>query len=141
MGNVTVADGVTAWVGGFVGWEDADTTITASYSTGIPTAGSGQVVGGFVGLLGTEGPRNAIVPLYSMEVPAAGSGQHADRSAGSPQFVDNSYCYWDTTTSGTTIGVGSGSSAGVTGMTDAQFRVVLFRAKERFRRAYPRGPE
>jgi RNA polymerase sigma-70 factor (ECF subfamily) len=26
------------------------------------------------------------------------------------------------------------------GMTDAQFRVVLFRAKERFRRAYPHGP-
>lgn len=25
------------------------------------------------------------------------------------------------------------------GMTDAQFRVVLFRAKERFRRAYPHG--
>ncbi|HVW08090.1 MAG TPA: sigma-70 family RNA polymerase sigma factor [Bryobacteraceae bacterium] len=25
------------------------------------------------------------------------------------------------------------------GMTDAQFRVVLFRAKERFRRAYPNG--
>jgi RNA polymerase sigma-70 factor (ECF subfamily) len=25
------------------------------------------------------------------------------------------------------------------GMTDAQFRVVLFRAKERFRKAYPRG--
>ena len=24
-------------------------------------------------------------------------------------------------------------------MTDAQFRVVLFRAKERFRRVYPRG--
>ena len=27
------------------------------------------------------------------------------------------------------------------GMTDAQFRVVLFRAKERFRRAYPRSSE
>jgi len=26
-------------------------------------------------------------------------------------------------------------------MTDAQFRVVLFRAKERFRRAYPSGPK
>ena len=26
-------------------------------------------------------------------------------------------------------------------MTDAQFRVVLFRAKERFRRVYPRGPK
>ena len=86
-----------ASVGGLVGENDAGATITQSYSTGaVSSSDPAGSVGGFIG----------------------------NNDSTTPSDVDGNY--FDTLTSGTTLGIGAGNGAsGVTGQTTAQLQGAL----------------
>jgi hypothetical protein len=142
----------TSVVGGLAG-SNNDGTITESYSTGRVTAGGkGRVWAG--GLVGGE-TGGGITNSYSMGNISAPRGYpgglvgivELDENYQQSAFVSNSYStgstgggsgfinvltnagaaddYWDTVTSGTTEGTGSGNVSGVTGLTTAQFQSGL----------------
>ena len=102
--------------GGLVG--DNTGTVANCFALGSVVR-NGSVVGGFVGLNDTNGQINT---SYSTGMVPAGSG--VGGFAGSEKGTAG-HDYWDTTTSGTDIGVGSGSSSGIMGLTTAQFQSGL----------------
>ena len=99
-------------VGGLVGFNGG--TITNAYATGsVPSTGTN--VGGFVG-----SNYGTITNAY-----ATGSAPSTGTNVGG--FVGENggtitASFWDTTSSGTTTGVGAGTSTGVTGKTTAQMK-------------------
>ena len=140
-GNVTGY----SYVGGLVGYYASTSTISNSYATGAVTGGGG-VVGGLAGLsVGTISNSYAtgavtggnqvgglvgwnylngnISNSYATGTVTGSSavgglvGNNSINGSNSPT-VSNSY--WDTTTSGTTVGIGTGTLTGATGLTTAQ---------------------
>ncbi|MGH6888110.1 MAG: GLUG motif-containing protein [Rhizomicrobium sp.] len=102
--------------GGFVGQNSG--IVMNCYALGSVLRGS--TVGGFVGLNDTGGQiRNS----YSTGKVPARSGT-VGGFAGTENGAAKSD-YWDTTTSGTDVGVGSGLSSGVLGLTTEQFQSGL----------------
>ncbi|MGD0142093.1 MAG: hypothetical protein ABSC92_02940 [Rhizomicrobium sp.] len=115
-GNVEAGDG--SYVGGFVGWQDSG-NIGQSFALGSVSAGANGFAGGFGGLSG--GPVATVDQSFSVGAVSAGSNTPVGGFFGSESgSVTNSY--WDTQTSGTTIGVGDGSSLGITGLLTSQMQ-------------------
>jgi hypothetical protein len=110
------------FVGGLAG--TGGSTITNSYATGAVTGGDNAVVGGLIGY--DQANSSAIADSYSTGAVAGGTGSAVGGFAGGITGVETSTDdYWDTTTSGTNVGVGSGSSAGIIGLTTAQLQAGL----------------
>ena len=108
-GAVTAGFGTTGTAGGLVGVNAA--AITDSYASGAITGGA--PAGGLVGVnSGTVANSYATGTLPS---PAAPYGGLIGNNAGTVTAS-----FWNTTTSGTSLGVGMGSAAGVTGLSSAQ---------------------
>jgi hypothetical protein len=107
-------------IGGLVGWNyGSSATISNCYATGSVT-GTGIRHGGLVG----DNLSGSINSCY-----ATGSVSGTGDSVGGLVGEDSSSglisaCFWDTQTSGLTIGVGSGSTTGVTGKTTAQMQTL-----------------
>ncbi len=125
--------------GSLVGSAQTGTTISSSYATGAVTGT--ESVGGLVGIAydsrisnsyatgavtGTEYVGGLVGYAYGSTMSnsyATGAVTGTDSVGGLVGYADDntmSNSYWDTSTSGTTTGVGSGASAGVTGLTTAQ---------------------
>lgn len=142
------AKGVAVPVGGLVGYNEG--AITNSWSSDMVAAGSdSEAVGGLVGYnyggrirtsysTGQVIARNALIPAGGFVGASDSSGRIREsystgmvKGSGSVGgFAGNEqgtaeHDYWDTTTSGTEIGVGTGSSSGITGLTTAQFQSGL----------------
>jgi hypothetical protein len=119
--TATVTAGDQSIVGGLVGANANSGDINNSYATGAVTGGSDAEVGGFIGE-----DDNTIEDSYSTGAVAGGTGSlvggFAGNSEGNDPFTD---CYWDSTTSGTTNGVGGTNVAGVTGLTTQQLQSGL----------------
>jgi filamentous hemagglutinin family protein len=116
LGAVTAGNNSTA--GGLVGYNLAP--LTDVYARGAVTAGTGSTVGG---LAGQNASSSATVTNgYSSGLVTVGSGSTAGGLVGIQRInVPITTSYWDNQASGfPTIGVGSGSSTGVTGLTTAQ---------------------
>ncbi|MFA6973034.1 MAG: MBG domain-containing protein, partial [Gallionella sp.] len=124
-GNLTLISGVGrydgtsgGWFGGLVGWNNG--AITNSYATGNVNGLTVVVNAG--GLVGIHQSFSGSVITNSY---ATGRVSGA-RSVGGLVGLNNSGnivgSFWDTQTSGTTVGVGSGILTGPTGMTTAQMQ-------------------
>ena len=133
-GNITssystanVTGGDDSAVGGLSGY-DTYGTITSSYATGSVSGGVDAVVGG---LVGTGGLNSQIHTSYATGSVSGGSGADVGGLVGlNEDFAGISDSYWDTTTSGTTIGIGlSVNGASATGLTtDQMFSVANYDA-------------
>ncbi len=128
-GAVAGGDG-GSWVGGLVGWNDGD--IDQSYAMGAVRAGlNGSSFKASVGgLVGDNNPGATITQSYSTgavsstDPAAAVGGFIGNNDSTTPSDVDVNY--FDTLTSGTTLGIGAGNGAsGVTGQTTAQLQGTL----------------
>ena len=106
-----VTDGVVA--GGLVGYSTNGTTIEDAYATGAAT---GSTYAG--GLVGYSANGTTIEDAYATG--AATGGSDAGGLVGASDGGTYTDDYFDTTSSGTTTGVGSGSVAGVTGLSTSQ---------------------
>ncbi|RCW20642.1 filamentous hemagglutinin family protein [Ciceribacter lividus] len=104
----------TNTVGGLVGYNYL-ATVNYSYATGSVT-GTGTV-GGLVG--GTYGAIS-----YSYATGSVSGSSNFGGLIGLWQAGTLTALYWDTDTSGTTTGIGLGSTTGYTGLTSAQARVA-----------------
>ncbi|WP_211311109.1 beta strand repeat-containing protein [Gluconacetobacter liquefaciens] len=120
-GAVLGGDG--AWLGGLVGINGG--TVGNSYATGAVSGGDGATVGGLVGqnLTTTTGEGTAFVgkigSAYATGSVTGGKGAAAGGLVGeNDSEIGNAY--FDASTSAVADGVGSGSSAGVQGLTTAQ---------------------
>ncbi|HEY8696639.1 MAG TPA: hypothetical protein VIM02_03395 [Rhizomicrobium sp.] len=115
-GSATVEHGNSV-VGGFIGANGG--TILNCYSTGNASAGKSSFVGGFVG-----NNFSSIGSSYSTGSPSAPRGGRLGGFLGN-NFTTVSDDYWDTTTSGTDVGVGGGDGSGVAGLTTQQLQSGL----------------
>ncbi|HLY07357.1 MAG TPA: GLUG motif-containing protein [Rhizomicrobium sp.] len=105
--------------GGLVGQLDSG-TISNSYATGAVSGGQYVIAGGFAGRTFDN-----ISSSYSSGAVSGGQRRRTGGFAGvvlSGTFAD---AYWDTTTSGTKSGVGSGNATGITGLTTSQLQSGL----------------
>ena len=125
-GRVSNASQLYGNIGGLVGINSGDSigeagTIANGYALGDAKVSQSSAVGGLVGY----NPQNSeIVASYSTGTPSGKTGSLVGGFAGtSTGTVENSY--WDVTTSGTSEGVGDGSSAGITGLTDTELKSGL----------------
>jgi len=111
--TVTAGSGATATAGGLVGVNAGG--IANAYATGNVTGGN--ISGGLVGVsTGTVANSYATGTVPSSAAPYGGLiGNNAGTVTAS---------FWNTTTSGTSLGVGIGSSSGVTGLTTAQMSTL-----------------
>jgi filamentous hemagglutinin family protein len=115
-----VSGGNSATVGGFAGANAVD-PISDSYATGSVTGGNGATVGGFVG-------SNTGVVYYSYSVGAVKGGTgaiiggFAGANTGATAFGDDVF---DSETAGTSTGVGSGPSDGLSADTTATLQSGL----------------
>jgi hypothetical protein len=116
-------------MGGFVGATDG-ATISDSYATGEVnpevSANYSYIIGGFIGF--QYMPSNHVVRSYSTGAVSAAIGrrQYAGGFIGGRADGNTDlHAYWDTTTSGTAVGVGGGSSKGIEGLTTEQFQSGL----------------
>jgi len=127
-------------IGGLVGYSDSG-SITNSYSTGEVTGttdvgglvgysysgsitdsyGTGSVTGitNVGGLVGENDTGNTITNSYSTGTVSGGSSVGGLVGYNSGTITD---CYWDSTTSGTTTGIGSGTDSGATGLTTEEMQ-------------------
>jgi len=101
-------------VGGLIG--DNSGTITSCYAKGSVT-GKGTSIGGLAG--NNEG----MVSCCYATGAVSGTGSYIGGLMGSNEDIVTS-CFWDVQSSGKNIGVGSGSSAGMTGQTTNQMKMV-----------------
>ncbi|MGA0565118.1 MBG domain-containing protein [Ancylobacter sp. VNQ12] len=115
-GTVTGADGP---IGGFVGFNDG--AITDSYATGRVNGAGVTYVGGFVGLNFTNG---TITNAYSTGYVTGASGVGGFAGVNSGPFSAFTNVYWNTQTSGLSVGVGGGSGS-PTARTTAQLQGSL----------------
>lgn len=116
--EVAVSGGPNSQIGGLAG-SQRHRAISDSYALGAVEGGQMSTVGGLVGLSKID-----VLRSYAAG-PVAGRGRSVvggllgtnDGSAGA--------AYWDTTTSGTDTGVGSGATSGVTGLSDDELKSAL----------------
>ncbi len=115
-GAVAAGNGSTTRAGGLVGANPG--LITESFAMGSITGGANARAGGLVGLL-----LGSVVQSFATGRVSAGTnaqiGGLAGGLAGTPTIASSA---WDTQTSGVSVGVGSGSATGTTGLTTAQFQ-------------------
>ncbi len=105
-----VITGSNGGAGGLVGYNFSP--ITDAYATGA-VSGSSALVGGLVGYNSSP-----ITDAYAAgKVSDSGSGSSVGGFVGYYNNGTITASYWDTTTSGTTTGIGVGSSTGATGLT------------------------
>jgi hypothetical protein len=115
----TIEGGMYAGCGGLVGWNRQGSNIENSYATGsLNCNDTGGSAGGFA--FENSATIQQCYSTGSESAPDA-AGFVAFRNDGGPMRKD----YWDTTSSGTNIGVYEGSPAGVTGLTAEQLQAGL----------------
>lgn len=119
-----VKGGPASWIGGLLGTNQANAVVSNTYATGSVTGDIDAYVGGTVGYYISGSISNS----YSTGQVTAGQyvGGAIGRDHAGPGGLSD--LYWDTQTSGTTLGIGhsdSGSNAGVNGLTTAQFESGL----------------
>jgi hypothetical protein len=124
-GSVSVGkwDGVTpspTAAGGLIGF-NFSSSIANSYAEGNVSGGSHAVVGGLVGL----GSESTLQKLYATGTPTVGKRGLAGGFIGKDRRGYAKDGYWDTTTSGTMNGTGTGQKKGVTGLTTTQLQSGL----------------
>ena len=110
-------NGSTTYVGGLVGGQQSDGTINNSYSTGAVTGYGTSDIGGLVGAQLGGTIKNA----YATGTVTGSSTSNIGGLIGYNQGGSTTNGYWDTDTSGLSIGVGSGSVSGVTGLTTEEW--------------------
>jgi hypothetical protein len=100
-------------------------TIQNSYSTGAVSVGADGQAGGLVGR--NPNPHVNKPTVYTSYSTGAVSGVSPSEVGGfaGANGVAQSDTYWDTTTSGTTQGVGKGNKTGITGLTTQQLQSGL----------------
>jgi len=144
-GSVSGREGV----GGLVGLNAARGTIANAYATGdVASSASGTGVGGLVGenasaitnayatgnvsgtsavggLVGLNDLNNSIHNVYATGrvSGSSGIGGLIGLNTGNAGTITNGY--WDTDTSGQSVGIGGGASASVSGVTTKQFAAAL----------------
>jgi len=144
----TVVGGDSAYVGGLVGVNFG--SLSSSYSTGAVAGGDSSVVGGGVGVIDSS-PLGVVSNSYATGQVTGGDSSSVGGFIGNHNgSVSDSYStgtvvggtaavmgglvgvksgtasatFWDTDSSGTITGVGSGTSTEVTGKTTAQMRTL-----------------
>jgi hypothetical protein len=125
----TVTGGQSAWAGGLAGGAEGQSQINNSYATGSVSVGAGKRHRGLYsyagGLIGATNSPGLFGNSYST---GAVSGGDVDSRVGGSIGGNGGTAtdiFWDTTTSGTDIGVGWGSDQGVTGQTIQQLQSGL----------------
>ena len=121
-------------VGGLVGEMAEGATIHDSYATGQTSGKAGNSVGGLVGIAASINTGTSIATSYSTGVASGRRRSHVGGFLGlndKPNGAKMTYAYWDTTTSGTAIGVGKGNDAGLKGLTTEQLQSGLPRGFEK----------
>lgn len=119
----------SSYVGGLAGNND-NCTISNSYATGNVTGGAGSgYVGGLVGKNSYDFNGDAggwVINSYATGSVTGGVGSsYVGGLAGSNGIVSNiSNSYWDTQTTGQSIGIGVGTTSGATGRTSAQMMLM-----------------
>jgi filamentous hemagglutinin family protein len=121
----SVAAGTSGLVGGLVGFNASGAggigTIIQSYASGNVSGGSSAEVGG---LIGENAASATISTTYAVGSVAAGSGSTLGGLIGKNDSGGSiSSSYWDTTTSGTTVGIGSGTATGASGLSDSNMKL------------------
>lgn len=117
------------YVGGLAGNND-NTTISNSYATGNVTSGAGSsYVGGLAGKNSFDFNGAAggwIINSYATGGVTGGTGSsYVGGLAGSNGTVSNiSNSFWDTQTTGQSIGIGVGTTTGATGRTSAEMMLM-----------------
>jgi len=115
-GNVS---GTGDGVGGLVGLNYYYSTISNSYSTGS-VSGTYRDVGGLVGLNYSS---STVSNSYSTGS-VSGTGDGVGGLVGFNYISTISNSFWDTATSGTEIGIGKGTTTGVTGKTTDEMKDI-----------------
>jgi len=111
-------------IGGLIGEiENGNSGDENSYASGAVSGGSGWNVGGLIGQ-NDYGSSN-LLDCYSIGEVSGGSGSIVGGLIGVNNSTSEYKDYWDTTTSGTYVGVGLGNDAYVTGLTTAQLQSGL----------------
>ncbi|MEI7868582.1 MAG: MBG domain-containing protein, partial [Candidatus Methylumidiphilus sp.] len=105
----------TTSVGGLVGYVDSGANIYSSYSMGAVTGTTGAV-GGLVGTL-SAGGNGFIHDSYSTGAVSGPTGLTGGLVGEVSPGSAISFSYWDTDTSGTTKGIGSGTPSGTSTLT------------------------
>ncbi len=116
--NVTVAVNSQTVVGGLVG--DDEGLTTNSYATGSVTGGNAADVGGLDGWAVAT-----VKTSYSTGAVSGGSSRFVGGFLGVDDSSGLTNSYWDTTTSGTDQGTGTGNVSGLTGLTTQQLQSGL----------------
>jgi parallel beta-helix repeat protein len=101
-----------SYSGGLIGWMASGGSVTNSYSWASVTGGTD--VGGFVGRAWAY-----VARCYSTGSVGTGTSKGGFAGYNYDTIVN---CFWDTTTSGTFVGIGGGTLAGVTGRTTVQMK-------------------
>jgi len=122
-GNLNSGDG-SGSVGGLVGLQQGG-SVYQSYADGSVTVGRGMKIGGLVGWNAYDsGGGSGVGQSYSIGAVSGGSGSIVGGLLGENEG-NVSYSYFDTTTSGTSVGVALGNASGVTGLTTQQLQSGL----------------
>jgi len=106
----------TSNVGGLVGYLRDGSAVSNCYSTGSVT-GSSNIVGGLAGYL-----RNQSNVVNSYSTGSVNGNNFVGGLVGFLNASSMSNSFWDTQTSGTSTGIGAGTSTGATGKTTAQMK-------------------
>jgi len=124
-GNVSAGNGLGN-LGGLVGETADGGSVENSYAMGAASGGAGLIVGGLIGKNSHAETGGPIIANYSIGAVSGGSGSIVGGFMGEN---DNKYSivydYWDTTTSGTDVGVGLGNASGITGLTTEELQSGL----------------
>ena len=105
-------------VGGLVGNNSSSSKVNNSYSTGAVTGTSNNVGG----LIGQNDNQSTVNNSYSTGSVTGTSNVGGLVGNSSSSTITNSF--WDTQTSGTSTGIGAGTTTGATGNTTAQMKTV-----------------
>jgi hypothetical protein len=122
-GNVNCVKGCHG--GGLVGHMstvDFAPSVANSYATGNVVGGETSEIGGLIGYLDAPDDHWLLVDgSYSTGSGSAGTKSFVGGLIGFDQSYVVAHCYWDTDTSGTDEGTGTGNVSGITGLTTEQF--------------------
>ncbi|MDQ2859470.1 MAG: hypothetical protein M3T55_01820 [Pseudomonadota bacterium] len=123
--DVAISAGSESVAGGLAG-ANIGSVVSNSYATGS-IAGTPASVGGLIGAVDCAccGHCSQVSTSYSTGAVSAQPGGALGGLIGTLSQTVVSNNYWDTTTSGTDNGVGSGNAESITGLTTAQLRSGL----------------
>jgi filamentous hemagglutinin family protein len=122
----SVTNAGASYAGGLIGRNLGAATIAQAYATGAAsaTAVSGAAMAG--GLIGYQASTGAVTQTYATGIASAASVSGTAAAGGLIGTITGTggaaSSYWNTETSGLVTGVGSGSSAGVVGLTTIQMQ-------------------